>query len=164
MNNIEKVNQLIRENRIGMFVTQNEGKIFSRPIAYSDVDEEGNIWFFTDINSGKVDDIRDSSQVNFSFSNESRNEYISVSGEAELVKDENIIEEKWQFFMKAWFPEGKDADRLTLVKVKPETAQFWDGSSSKIIQFYHIAKALTTGKSYVSTNDSKNKIVDYGAK
>lgn len=163
MDNIKKVNQLIKENRIGMFVTQNDGKIFSRPIAYSDVDEANNIWFFTDTNSGKVDDIKDSSQVNFSFSNESRNEYVSVSGIAEIVKDKRIIEEKWQFFMKAWFPEGKESSSLTLIKVKPETSQFWDGSSSKIIQFYHMAKALATGKSYSSTNDSKKNLVEYGA-
>ncbi|MEL6926030.1 MAG: pyridoxamine 5'-phosphate oxidase, partial [Bacteroidota bacterium] len=32
-----------------MFTTQDEGKLFSRPIAVSEVEDNGNIWFFTDI-------------------------------------------------------------------------------------------------------------------
>ena len=161
MNQKEKIKDLIADNRVGMFVTQNEGKIFSRPIAYADVDDENNVWFFTDINSSKIDDIINNKQVNFSFANHADNAYISLSGIAKMINDPAIIDEKWSFFMKAWFPEGKEADRLTLIKVIPESVQYWDGTSSKVIFLYDMAKALLTGKSYVEIADSENELVTY---
>jgi len=161
MNQKEKIKEYIGNNRVGMFITQDDGKLFSRPIAYADVDDENNVWFFTDIESGKIDDIVNNKQVNFSFANHSDNTYVSLAGVAEMVKDPSIIDEKWTFVMKAWFPEGKEAERLTLIKVIPETVQYWDGSSSKVILLYDMAKALLTGKSYVEVADSKNDIVDY---
>ena len=157
----EKIKKLIDRNRVGMFVTQDKGKIFSRPIAYADVDDDNYVWFFTDVHSEKIDDIINNRQVNFSFSNHSDNTYISLSGTAELVNDPAIIDQKWSFFMKAWFPEGKEAERLTLIKVIPESVQYWDGSSSKIVLLYDMAKALLTGKSYVDVSNSDNEIVNY---
>lgn len=161
MNQKEKIKELIGDNRVGIFVTQDEGKLFSRPIAYADVDDENNVWFFTDIHSGKIEDIINNKQVNFSFANDSDNAYISLSGVAELINDATIIDEKWTFFMKAWFPEGKDAERLTLVKVIPDSVQYWDGSNSKIVQLYDMTKALLTGKSYVDVANTDNDIVKY---
>jgi len=161
MNQKEKIKELIGDTRVGTFVTQDNGKLFSRPIAYADVDKENNVWFFTDINSGKIDDIINNQQVNFSFSNHSDNSYVSLSGVAEMISDSSIIDEKWNFFMKAWFPEGKEAERLTLIKVIPESVQYWDGSSSKIILLYNMAKAIITGKSYQELTDTDNQIVEY---
>ncbi len=161
MNNNKKIKKLIKDARIGMFVTQDNGKLFSRPIAFSDVDDENCIWFFTDINSEKVDDIINNQNVNFSFSNQSQNNYVSVSGTAELIQDPIIIDEKWSVIVRAWYPEGKDSDRLTLVKVTPNTVQYWDGNSSKIIMAYDITKALVTGRSYSDVANSKNEIIEY---
>jgi len=157
----EKIKELIGDNRVGMFVTQDNGKLFSRPIAYVDVDDENNVWFFTDINSGKIKDIINNKQVNFSFANHSDNTYISLSGVAEMINDATMIDQKWTFFMKAWFPEGKEAERLTLIKVIPNSVQYWDGSSSKIILLYDMAKALLTGKSYVDVANTDNDTVNY---
>jgi len=157
MNKNQKIKDLIEENRVGMFVTQDNGKLFSRPIAYADVDDDNTIWFFTDIHSEKIDDIINDDQVNFSFANQSDNSYVSISGQARIVNDDTIIEDKWSYFVKAWFPEGKDAERLTLIKVIPDSVQYWDGSSSKVVMLYDMAKALVTGKSYVDVANSENK-------
>lgn len=161
MYNNRKIKKLINSAKIGMFVTQDNGKLFSRPIAFSDVDNDNCIWFFTDINSGKINDIANNQNVNFSFSNQSENTYVSVSGTAELIKDPEIIDEKWSVIVRAWYPEGRDSDRLTLVKVTPSTIQYWDGYSSKIIMAYDITKALVTGRSYVDVANSNNEIIEY---
>lgn len=144
-----------------MFVTQAEGRLYSRPIAYAEVDSDNNIWFFTDINSNKIANINENNQVNFSFANHAANEYVSLTGTAEIITDPDIINEKWQFYMKAWWPEGKSGDRLTLIKVEPELVEYWDGSSSKAVQAYDVMKALMTGKSYVSVANSKNEVISY---
>lgn len=161
MNQKEKIKELIGDNRVGIFVTQDNGRLFSRPIAYADVDDDNNIWFFTDIHSAKIDEIINNKQVNFSFASESDNTYVSLAGVAEMIDDASLVDEKWSFIMKAWFPEGKEAERLALIKVIPESVQYWDGSSSKVIQLVDMAKAILTGKSYVDIADSENDIVNY---
>lgn len=161
MNQKKKIKELIDANRVGIFTTQNEGKIFSRPIAYADVDDENCVWFFTDVHSEKINDIINNNQVNFSFANHADNAYVSMSGTAHLVNDQDKIDEKWSIIIKAWFPEGKEAERLTLIKVIPDTVQYWDGSSSQIVMMYDVAKALLTGKSYVEVADSENEMVSY---
>lgn len=144
-----------------MFVTQGEGKLYSRPIAYAEVDSENNVWFFTDINSNKIANIIANNQVNFSFANHAANEYVSLSGTAEIITDPEIMDEKWKFYMRAWFPEGRDGDRLSLIRVEPETVEYWDGSRSKVVQAYDVAKALVTGRSYIDVANSKNEVISY---
>ncbi len=162
MDNKEKVRNLIRKNRIGMFTTESQkGKLVSRPIAFTDMDDDNRIWFFTDLTSEKIEDIKNNQEVNFSFSNEGKSEYVSMSGTAEIVKDQDLIDEKWTYFMKAWFPEGKESSRLTLIKVNPGTAEFWDGSSSKVVMMYNMAKSLASGKRYDEVSNASNRIVDY---
>ena len=161
MDTKKKIRKLIKDSRIGMFTTQDDGDLFSRPIAFADVDKDNCIWFFTDVNSEKVDDVLNNKNVNFSFSNQADNAYVSVSGIAELIQDQAIKDEKWSIIIKAWFPEGKDSDKLTLIKVTPKTAQYWDGSSSKIVMAYDVAKALATGKSYISVANSENELIEY---
>lgn len=161
MENQAKIKKLIEDARIGMFTTNYDDKLFSRPIAISQVDEENNIWFFTDIHSEKVDEIIQNKNINFSFSNQDDNAYVSISGIAKLVIDKEKIEELWSIFVQAWFPEGKESERLTLVKVKPESAEYWDGSSSKIVSLFHLAKAVTTGKAYNEVVNSENDTVQY---
>jgi len=161
MNLKRKVKKLINKNFVGIFITQSEGRLYSRPIAYAEVDEENNVWFSTDINSGKIAHINSNNQVNFSFANQNANEYVSLTGTAAIITDPDIIDEKWQFYMKAWWPEGKEGERLTLVRVEPELVEYWDGSSSKAVQAYDVVKALVTGKSYVNVSNSKNEVISY---
>lgn len=161
MKNQVKIKKLIEDARIGMFTTNYENKLFSRPIAISQVDKANNIWFFTDVQSEKVDEIVQNKNVNFSFSNQDDNAYVSISGKAELIIDQEKIEELWNIFVEAWFPEGKDSDRLTLVKVIPDSAEYWDGTSSKIVSLFHLAKAITTGKAFSEVVDSENDTVQY---
>jgi general stress protein 26 len=47
--------------------------------------------------------------------------------------------------VKAWFPDGVDDPRLILLKVTPETAEYWDGTSSKIVLAFSLLKAIVTG-------------------
>ena len=157
----ERIKKLIAKNRVGMFVTQDKGRLFSRPIGFADVDDKNQVWFFSDIESDKIDDIINNNNVNFSFANPSDNSYVSLSGKASLISDESLIDEKWKFFMKAWFPEGKDSDKLTLIKVVPETVQYWDGTNSRIAQMYNMTKALVTGKAFVDVSQSDNELVTY---
>lgn len=143
---IEKLKNLTEGIDFCMLTTINGGQLRSRPMSTQEMDEDGDLWFFTSDETHKVDEIEADSRVNAAYSKTDDNVYVSVSGRAELVKDRQKIEELWNPILKAWFPDGLDDPHLSLLKVSVEEAEYWDSPNSKIVQLYGFVKAVVTGK------------------
>lgn len=152
---IKKLRNLIDDVNIAMLVTKHEDHLHSRPMATSDVDDEGNLWFFTNEFSEKIDQLERDPHVSVSYSNPSKNTYIAIRGIAGLVTDRAKLEELYTPALKAWFPKGLDDPKLALLKVKTEQAEYWDSSSSKMITFFNILKAVVTGDKYDAGDHGK---------
>ncbi|MGB3181766.1 MAG: pyridoxamine 5'-phosphate oxidase family protein [Cyclobacteriaceae bacterium] len=153
---IEKVRELTEKIDFCMMVTQEpDGNLRSRPMSTQTVDDKGLFWFFTNEFSGKVKEIEEYPVVNLAYSEPGKNRYVSVTGVAEVVTDKAKVDELWDDVLKAWFPEGKDDPDLALVKVLPDEAEYWDGSSSKMVRLFKIGKALITGKTYDTGGNEK---------
>ena len=144
---LEKVRDMIEDIRIAMMTTVDQSNnLVSRPMAALQVDEAGNIWFFTQRSSPKVDQIEQhDQQVNVSFADVSDADYVSVSGTAKEVDDRAKIDELWNPQAKAWFPKGKDDPELTLLKVHIDVAEYWSANDSKMVRFFQQATAAITG-------------------
>ena len=107
--------------------------------------------------AAKVHEIEQDRQVNVSFAEPDDQRYVSVSGTAQLVRDQQKIDEFWNPFYKAWFPEGKDDPNIALLRVNVDKAEYWDSPSSTVVHLIGFAKALVTGQSY---DGGENKKVD----
>lgn len=153
---IEKVKKLTEKTDICMLVTREpDGNLRSRPMSTRTIDDSGLFWFFTNEFSGKVQEIKDYPVVNLAYSDPSQHNYVSITGVAEVVTDRARIDELWTDVLKAWFPEGKDDPELALLKVMPDEAEYWDGTSSKMVQLFRMGKALVTGKKYEAGENEK---------
>lgn len=141
---IKKLKTLAEDIRFCMYTTYREGRIDSRPMTTLDIDEHGNVWFFT---SRQTDLGQPGSpdQVTLIYSEPKSNSYLSVAGRAEIVHDEKKKEELWSFMSKAWFPGGKDDPDLVMLRVTTEEAAYWDSSSSSMVVFFSMLKAVVTG-------------------
>lgn len=145
---IEKLRDLVSDVKIAMMTTKAmDGSLQSRPMYTQDSEIDGDLWFVTGRDSGKVDQIEANAQVNIAYSEPASDTYVSVSGRATVGRDEAKLDELWNPMMRAWFPDGKDDPNITLVKVDVESAEYWDVSSSKLVQLYGFAKAALTGES-----------------
>jgi general stress protein 26 len=144
----EKLCEMIKDIDFCMLTTVDENdELHSRPMSLNgDVDEEGNLWFFTSSNSHKASEIERTPNVNVSFVDTSDQRYVSSSGTAQLVHDRNKIKELWKPVLKAWFPDGPDQPDVVLLKVKMTKAEYWDGPSSTISQAVSFVSAILTGK------------------
>ncbi len=129
-----------------MLTTINGGQLRSRPMSTQEMDETGDLWFFTSDDTHKVDEIEADNRVNVAYAKPDDNLYISVSGRAALVKDRRKIEELWNPVLKAWFPDGLEDPHLSLLKISVEEAEYWDSPNSKIVQIVGFVKALVTGQ------------------
>lgn len=144
----EKLREMIKDIDLCMLTTVDESNdLHSRPMSLnSDVDENGDLWFFTSSNSHKASEIERTPNVNVSFIDTRQQHYVSISGMAELVQDRQKIKELWKPVLKAWFPDGPDQPDIALLKVKVKKAEYWDGPSSTIAQAISFVSAIVTGK------------------
>lgn len=145
----QKLKDIIKEIDFCMLTTVDENHdLHSRPMSLnSEVDQDGNLWFFTSTNSHKVSEVERAPKCNVSFADPSDNHYVSITGTAELVKDRKKIEELWKPALKAWFPEGVDQPDLALLRVGIEKAEYWDSPSSTVAQVVSFVSAIVSGKS-----------------
>lgn len=142
----EKVFDMIKDIKMAMLVTQDEeGNLFARPMVAQERDEQDQLWFFTAADSPKVHEIQVNSKVLLSYAESDGSCFVSIAGEASIVKDPAKINELWSESLKAWFPEGKDDPNLCLIEVNPVSAEYWDQPSSKFVQAFGYLKARVTG-------------------
>jgi general stress protein 26 len=94
----------------------------------------------------KNEDIEDDNRVELFYANKSSAEYLTVYGTAEILEDRSKIEELWSPIAKAWFKEGKDDPKISLIKVKPLDAYYWDTKENKVISLLKIVISAVTGK------------------
>lgn len=146
---IDKLTKLVDEVKVCMFATvQEDYTVTSRPMQTIKVDSEGNIWFFTNEFSEKVEEISKDNTVYLMYSHPGNNTYVHLKGICSVVTDKEKIQEMWSPIVKAWFPEGVDDPALSLLKVDTLEASYWDGSASKFVVFFNIVKAIATGEKH----------------
>ncbi len=147
-NDLEKLRTLVKDIDFCMLVTVDEdGTLHSRPMsANGEIDEDGNLWFFTNVSSHKVSEIAKLPKVNVSFADPDNQHYVSISGTAQLVSDRTKIHELWKPEFKMWFPEGKDDPEIVLLRIRLEKAEYWDSPSSTIGFALSFVSSLITGK------------------
>src|SRR4051794_40677524 len=67
--------------------------------------------------------------------------WVSVAGNAEIVRDVAKAKELWNAGLDAWFPDGPETPGLVLVKVHADTAEYWDTPGGKVMTLLSYAKA-----------------------
>lgn len=154
-----KVAEIIKDIRICMLTTHDDdGHLVSRPMAVQETEFDGDLWFVTDGSAHKVDQIRHGAEVNVAFS--SRDTWLSVAGEAELVRDATKAQELWNPALEAWFPDGPTTPGLTLVKIHADTAEYWDTPGAGVQTLLSYVRSKTTGQRSTS---GENEVVDLGS-
>jgi len=145
---LQKLRELVKDIDFCMLTTIDEnGDPHSRPMsANGEIDPNGNIWFFTGASSHKVSEVGRSPKVNVSFADPKNQQYVSITGVAELVRDRKKIEELWKPEFKMWFPEGKDDPEVALLQIGLEKAEYWDSPSSTVSYVLSFVSSLVTGK------------------
>lgn len=144
------IREMVKDIQFAMLCTNSsKGHIHSRPMGTQGMDKEGNIWFLTARDSEKIAEIKANPQVCVSYSSPSDNTYVCIMGKAVQEDNQQKIDEYWSPMAKAWFPDGKDDPNLTLIKVVPHEAEYWDSDSSRVVVGLKMLSSLVTGKEYV---------------
>ncbi len=150
---VAKVAELIADTQVCMFTTIDAtGRMVSRPMAVLKVEFDGNLWFATDSGARKVEQVRHESRVNVGFA--SKHAWVSVAGDAEILRDVDKAKELWGSGVDAWFPEGPESPAVLLVKVRADSAEYWDTPGAGAASLLSFVKSRVTGEPYKVENET----------
>lgn len=146
----QKVFDLVKSIEVAQMVTiAADGKLRSRPMVAKQNSFAGDLWFFASATSGKVDELDANREVLLTYSDPSKQNYVSVEGEGEVVRDSQRaqrVRDLWSEPLRVWFPKGPSDPDIALVRVRMREARYWDAPSSAFLLVYGYVKAVTTGQ------------------
>lgn len=144
---IDKFKEIVKHESTCLFTTQlTKVPLTTRPMSVKKVCDQGNFWFLSPSDSDKNQEISNDPRVQLFISNTSNYEFLSIYGKATITKDKAKIDELWSDIAKAWFPDGKDDPRVTVIKVSPEEGFYWDTKDGKLVSMIKILASAVTGK------------------
>jgi general stress protein 26 len=156
---IAKVAELIKDIKIAMLTTaEGDGTLRSRPMAAQKEAFDGTLWFFTQVNSGKVSEIEAERHVNVNYSDAGNQRYVSVSGRGTVLQDRAKAEHLWSPVLKAWFPQGLEDPTLALLRVDVAEVEYWEAPHGAVVRLAGFVKAIATGERYEAGEHGRVKM------
>ena len=129
---IAQIAEMMRDLDFCMLTTKDEdGFLRARPMSNNgEVEFDGDVWFFSASDSRKVGEIEADPHVELSYTDTDRYLFISMSGEAAIVRNAEKKRELWIEDLERWFENGPDSDEIVLIKVTPSVVAYWNGEES----------------------------------
>jgi general stress protein 26 len=124
------------------FLVSNVGE-HARPMAAIVKEEEGRVYFLTDLSSAKLTEIRQEPRVTLTFS-DGHSKFATLNGQAAIDNNRALIKRLWNPGAQAFWPEGPTAPNVTAIVVTPTHGEYWDGPSG-ILAGVKMAFAIATG-------------------
>lgn len=142
---IVRLKELVEDIEFTMLTTQDAaGNLVSRPMSTRQMDENGDIWFFTADDSKKADEVRADHEVGLSYLDAKGMRFVSVAGRAAVVHDRAKMEELYTASLDIWFEDGLETPDIALLKVTPVECEFWEPKHGKLVMAAGMLKALVT--------------------
>jgi general stress protein 26 len=141
---IDRVWQIIEKVGVAMLTTRFPGGLRARPLEARLERAASLIWFVTDLESGKEHEVEAEHDVCLVFADAADKAYLSITARAEVRRDPAKAAEIWKLTDNAWW-SGPNDPNVCLLRVRPITAELWDGPSSRIVTAFEFAKTWITG-------------------
>jgi general stress protein 26 len=142
---VDRAWELAKSIRTALLVTWDGSRQRLRPMSGSVIREEHAIYFLTDVDSPKINQIADFPSVSLAFMDEGANKYVTFVGRAAVSNDRAKIRELFTPFAKAWW-ESADDPAIRLITVSPDEAELWDGPNKLVAAAIMLSAAVTGSK------------------
>lgn len=93
-------------------------------------DFDGDLWSVSREGNPKLGEIAADTDVLLAYSGLRSENYVSVSGRAQIVRDPAKVKELWSEPARVRFPKGPDDPDIALIRVTVDSAEFRDAPSS----------------------------------
>lgn len=139
-----RLKELIESVRIGLLTTVDlDGSLHTRPVETLRCDTDGTLWFFTDHQSPKANELSHDMRVSVGYSDSAKKVYVAVAGYARILRDKALAAELWTPGQRAWYPKGPDDEHLAILRVTLERAEYWETPGRASYLLAAVAAAIT---------------------
>ena len=151
---VDDLYKLIEGIEIAMFTTRRaNGQLVSRPMATQKREPGTDLWFVSDVDSDKIEELSADPNVSVSYYNVKTWEWVSVSGTATISTDREMIRQLYKPDWKAWFgDEGGERDggpndpRFALLLIDAQSVVYGKRNKPKPLVLFEVVRGMITGK------------------
>jgi general stress protein 26 len=151
---LDDLYDLIDGIEVAMFTTRrSDGHLVTRPMQVQERTAGTDLWFVTDLETHKLDELAHDPHVNLGFYNNKSREWVSVSGTAIITQDRDLVRGLYKPDWKAWFPKiddtrngGPDDPRIALILVEAHSAIYMKTNKPRPVILFEVVKAMVTGQ------------------
>lgn len=150
---IDELYGLIDQIETALMTTRRpDGRLVTRPMATQKRGPDADLWFVTDVEAHKVDELEHDPNICLGYFSGKTYEWVSVSGTATVTQDRAKIHELYQPDWKAWFGDeggnrdgGPDDPRLALIFVDADSVHYMKAKHTRPVTLFEIARGVLTG-------------------
>ncbi len=144
--------ELLPDFRFAIVTTIDDaGKLTARPLTVQEAEFDGDLWFVVDRCSSLASHVTVRPTVGVALSKDDA--WVSLAGEAAIVDDRARLEHYWSSTLEAWFPDGPDDPRITLLRVDAISGEYWSSAGGRIATAIGLIKSKLTGETYEGRNE-----------
>lgn len=154
---VKQIQETVNSSDTCFFCTTTYGgpSAGARPMNVRKVDDEGSLWFMSASDSHKNAEIAVDPTVKLYMQGSTHSEFLHLTGHATISQDKAKIKELWTPILKTWFTEGEDDPRITVIKVVPTDAYYWDNKHGKAVAGVKMALGAIIGKTLDDSIEGK---------
>lgn len=144
---VDKIKDLVSDGDSCFFCTLGlAGELHARPMAVIEVDDDGKLWFFTEVDSFKNIELDHDPRVTLFFKQSDNGGHLKLDGSATQVLDKAAIHRLWSPKLRAWFTEGEDDPRISLLRVDLTGGEYWDNRHGTAVAGIRMLFGALTGQ------------------
>lgn len=151
---LDDLYKLIDGIEVAMVTTRRaDGHMVSRPMQTQRRTTGTDLWFMTNVESEKFEEIARDPHVNLAYYKDRTREWVSVSGRAILSCDRDLIDSLYQPDWKAWLGDTGDGKRdgsphdprIGLILVEADSVVYSKSDRPAPLVLFQVVKAMITG-------------------
>lgn len=145
---------LIDGIEVAMFTTRRpDGQLVSRAMEVQERTAGTDLWFMTNWESHKLEELATDPHVNLAFFKDRTREWVSVSGSAIISRDKKLIRELYKPDWKAWLGDqggerdgGPNDPRIALILVEATSVTYSKKDRPAPVVLFNLVKGMLTGE------------------
>lgn len=130
-----------------------DGHLVSRPMQTQERTSGTDLWFMTNLESQKLEELATDPHVNLGYYKNRTREWVSVSGTAIISRDKRLIHELYKPDWRAWLGDeggerdgGPDDPRIALLLVEAHSVVYLKKDRPMPAVLFSIVKGMVTGE------------------
>jgi general stress protein 26 len=151
---LDELHSLIDGIEVAMMTTRRaDGYLVSRPMQTQKRDDFADLWFVTNIDTHKLDELARDPHVNLAYYDNKSREWVSVSGTVRVSQHRELIHRLHKRSWSVWFPDeggardgGPDDPRIAVLMVDAHSVSYMSVDKPKPAVLFEIAKGYVTGE------------------